>query len=795
MRFFVVVCLAAFATTACRKPPVDVDITEDLCVDDLAACGPDATCTVVDSAEQCDCDEGYEDDAGSCVDIDECETDNGGCGDAAYWACENQEAGEPLCTDLDECETDNGGCGDDTLWTCTDNEGAAPTCTDIDECETDNGGCGDDMRWTCENNEGAAPTCADIDECGFDTNPCGDDGHWACIDNEGADPTCADIDECETENGDCGDPTYWACANIEGAAPTCTDIDECDDGNNGGCGSDAYWTCANNEGVDPTCTDIDECDDGNNGGCGDATYWTCADNDGADPTCTDIDECDDGNNGGCGDATYWACADNDGAAPTCTDIDECDDGNNGGCGDATYWTCADNDGADPTCTDIDECDDGNNGGCGDADFFTCANNEGDEPTCDDAECATDGVFDPAGTECDGGICAQGVCLEDVVIFGDINLTTQTITEGRICAEAPQYAVASVASDQVVLASEPTDDCLVAGDEVLLINLQGTPGTTDNVGRWELFTVSDIDTMTVSFDSAKTEFFGDGPGVDTGIGSGATDQKVMLVRVPAYDALTVPNSGSLTANRWDGTVGGVVALRAGLLTVDGGISAVGLGYRSGRWSRGPSACNWSVHTEGGESIGSPAIASTSRNDGGPGGISAQRGGSYNGNTPINPSAGHAEPGLPGINGRLRTLGEPGAAYGVDDGERLTMGSGGAGNLTCAHGVSSPALRPSSHAAGGIVVLLADTLVVAETGSISSTAPQAGRDLSASGGYVLLRGDNLTLGTDRVTAMGGIGMSGSPPTAGQEIPSSPGFVVIQSNGTVTGTANPPAVELAH
>jgi hypothetical protein len=90
------------------------------------------------------------------IDINECATDNGGCGDAAYYICTNNAGAVPTCADIDECATDNGGCGDAAYYICTNNAGAVPTCADIDECATDNGGCGDA---TCVNNEGTAPTC------------------------------------------------------------------------------------------------------------------------------------------------------------------------------------------------------------------------------------------------------------------------------------------------------------------------------------------------------------------------------------------------------------------------------------------------------------------------------------------------------------------------------------------------------------------------------------------------------------------------------------------------------------
>ncbi|RMZ48742.1 T9SS C-terminal target domain-containing protein, partial [Candidatus Marinimicrobia bacterium PRS2] len=61
------------------------------------------------------------------------------------------------CSDIDECLTDNGGCGDAAFYLCTNNDGAAATCSDIDECLTDNGGC--DINAACTNIPGAIATC------------------------------------------------------------------------------------------------------------------------------------------------------------------------------------------------------------------------------------------------------------------------------------------------------------------------------------------------------------------------------------------------------------------------------------------------------------------------------------------------------------------------------------------------------------------------------------------------------------------------------------------------------------
>ena len=227
----------------------------------------------------CDCaGTGYDGD--TCQnDVDECATNNGGCGSATYTTCTNNPGAAPTCTDINECNTNNGGCGSATYTTCTNNPGAAPTCTDINECNTNNGGCGSATYTTCTNNPGAAPTCTDINECNSNNGGCGSATYTTCTNNPGAAPTCTDINECNTNNGGCGSATYITCTNNPNAAPTCTDINECES-NNGGCGNAAYTACNNIYGAAPTCTDINECDT-NNGGC----EVTCNNQIGGPPTC------------------------------------------------------------------------------------------------------------------------------------------------------------------------------------------------------------------------------------------------------------------------------------------------------------------------------------------------------------------------------------------------------------------------------------------------------------------------------------------------------------------------------
>jgi hypothetical protein len=395
-----------------------------------------------------------------------------------------------------------------------------------------------------------------------------------------------------------------------------------------------------------------------------------------------------------------------------------------------------------------------------------------------------------GTACTGGLCTRGACLAPTTVSTDVKLSQTAISTGRTCAEGVTASVTAVTATTATLSAVPAAGCFAAGDEVLLINLQGTTAAHDNVGNWDLLTVASTSGTTVTFTTSKTMSFGSSAGSDVGID---TEQKVALVRIAQFGDLTVSGGKTITSAAWDGTSGGVVALRAAKLTLDGTISAAGLGYRDGQWSRDDDSCSDNVDTQPGESIDGVGTPGTANNIGGPGGDSAATNTSFTTNMPMNAGAGHATAGEAGLNGNGRTVGTPGTTYGVNNATRLTMGSGGSGSLTCANGFAGPALVTiDEQLAGGIVLLFTQQLTVNAGGAITASAKTADRDLSASGGYVFIRGATLSLGTGQVTAVGGAAPSGSGPTAGMSVKSGDGYVVVNGT-TVTGTTNPAANKL--
>jgi hypothetical protein len=393
------------------------------------------------------------------------------------------------------------------------------------------------------------------------------------------------------------------------------------------------------------------------------------------------------------------------------------------------------------------------------------------------------------------VCLQGVCELETIIDADVNLSSDAITAGRTCAEAIAYSVLSLTGTTATLAGVPEAGCLAAGDELLLINLQGTVAEHDNVGNWELLRVSDVSDDTVTFAGTTTRSYGTGAS-NAGLGTSAGSQRVALIRVPRFGRLVVNAGVTVTADAWQGVLGGVLALRAAQLELSGTLSAAELGYRGGRWSTDDITCSDSIQTEAGESIGGSGTPSTLHNLGASGGLGPGNT-SFNSDNAVISTPGHAQAGVLGFNPKGRAMGELGAAYGSADGTKLTLGSGPGGALTCVETPPQPApfleVRVLQQA-GGIALLLVDDLQVQPGGAISASPGDAPRDVAFAGGYVFISGSTLSLGESRVTALGSIGLAPSGPFAGQSNQASPGYIVV-SGSNVTGTTEPAAQPAAN
>ena len=163
---------------------------------------------------------------------------------------------------------------------------------------------------------------------------------------------------------------------------------------------------------------------------------------------------------------------------------------------------------------------------------------------------------------------------DIAVSSSTNINTTSLISGRSCADggdAVNYSVTSFGTGGISasLSTIPSTGCLSIGDEVLIINLQGTSSAYVNVGNFETLRVASVSGSTVTFTTAKSNYYGANATDDTDIGTTTGDQRVMLQRVPNYNDVTVNSSMNFYPSSWNGAKGGVMSFRAnGTVSVNG-----------------------------------------------------------------------------------------------------------------------------------------------------------------------------------------------------------------------------------
>jgi hypothetical protein len=332
-------------------------------------------------------------------------------------------------------------------------------------------------------------------------------------------------------------------------------------------------------------------------------------------------------------------------------------------------------------------------------------------------------------------------------------------------------VTALTGSTATLVAAPAAGCLELGDEVLLINLQGTAAHFGNVGNYETLRVSAVTGSAVTFSKAKARFYGDAADDDANLGVTRSNQRVMLQRVPNYQNVSVAAAGGLSAGAWDGIKGGVLFFRAaGVVSVAGTLDMSGKGYAGGLQ-------NTLVNTTGqqGESIHGLGtnLAEASQGAGG-GGI-----GDANACDSYGASGGGGGYAAPGGDGSNACSGKGGSAYGnASLLMQLMLGSGGGAGGTD-NVLSDNPPGGFGGRGGGIVVVAAANLQV--TGTLVSGGTDGEGDLVAgcdngasttscwdysgpggagSGGSVLLDASESSLGAELVSASGGLGGLGNP-----------------------------------
>jgi uncharacterized repeat protein (TIGR01451 family) len=265
-----------------------------------------------------------------------------------------------------------------------------------------------------------------------------------------------------------------------------------------------------------------------------------------------------------------------------------------------------------------------------------------------------------------------------------------------------------------------------GDEVLVMSMQGT-----QAGQYETVYVDQVQVNSLQL-LTNLQYTYD-----------ITAGSVMVQKVPNLGDVTVASGGNITAHAWDGSTGGVVYFRAGIVTIDTGgkISASGLGYRGGNKGL--------TNAYQGESyLGLGTIAMEP--NGGGGGAGRQQ-------TSNSGGGGGGGYGTNGANGGWDAgfnYGRGGVAYGTANLEKLYLGSGGGGGA----GYSSTSCGAPGGAGGGVLVVLAQSITVSggieANGIAGGNSPcDGGGGGGGSGGSILLSATDLVLNTNKVQAIGG------------------------------------------
>ena len=285
----------------------------------------------------------------------------------------------------------------------------------------------------------------------------------------------------------------------------------------------------------------------------------------------------------------------------------------------------------------------------------------------------------------------------VKVNGTVKLDAATLAAGRKQPDAVRYSVAKIGSNSVT--TTKAADGIDANDEVLIINLRGSGTNVDAVGRYEIRRVSAVAGAVITFYNKVEQVYGQTANSDL------SGQVVVMQRVPQYTDLDI--AGTLTTSAFDGTGGGVLALRvSGTLSGTGTLSVAGLGYRGGAHGQADNAPG--IGGEGIVGTGKTATASGKQanhplSNGGAGGHGASFGGCGAG------GGGHTSKGESGAAGSSYTPGDydtlGGDAVGDTDLSKRAYfgGAGGGGGDN-----DNQATLGTGGNGGGIMLLWARTI---------------------------------------------------------------------------------------
>jgi hypothetical protein len=253
----------------------------------------------------------------------------------------------------------------------------------------------------------------------------------------------------------------------------------------------------------------------------------------------------------------------------------------------------------------------------------------------------------------------------------------------------------------------------------------------------------------------------------------------------YRVATLSGGNTLTTKAWDGSLGGVTSFITDRCTLAGTLTATGKGFRGGTTPFGDGA-----YTGCGEGTGGLRDRQVASSGGNGGSSSLTASGAKAGGG----GGGNAASGTTGANAGSSTGGVGGASAGDTLLNLASLGGGGA----CGGYDGSGGSRYLGNAGGGIIIIFARTLVV--SGSVTADGETAagsggtnvGGGGGGAGGSILFIVENITLGSNIVTALGSAGRTGVGGSGNGGAGSNGRIAIARCKVTDAGTTNPTYVD---
>ena len=748
---------SAASTVSCDVPSGYTDDDND-CDDgdDDIHPGADEHCDGVD--EDCD---GTVDDNPVDADTWYADADGDGYGDAGSTTtacsvpsgftsddsdCDDGDAAiQPAATEL--CDGADNDC-DGT----TDEDDASDATTWYLDYDGDGWGSGRISTTACAQPSGYVADSTDCDDTDLSSYPGADE--WC----DGADNDC---DGSTDEPGALDEATWYLDADADGYGDASSSQDACSQpsthvADSADC-DDADASV--NPGADELCDGIDNDCDGDvdeDSAVDVATWYLDHDHDGYGDAAYDRQACDQPS-GWVADATD--CDDLEAAAwPGATELcdgfdNDCDglvDADDPDIADASDWYAdADADGYGDASTTVHECE-------------APSGWVADDTDCDDTlstvSPGSPELYDSLDNDCDGDVDED--LWVGTGVDGDLEVTGRTVLSSDVPTTrsepaAVAFAVTAIANETITVDSTVVG--LASGDEVLLINLQGSDAAHASVGSYEFGSVASVSGADIVLAEAVSETYGESDNSDL------SDQIISIQRVPHYDNVTVYAGATLTTDAWDGAVGGVLAFRAaGTLWVEdtGSITVSELGYLAGDTGTCDNCDAFQGESYAGEGIGdeyggpyNEAIGGYLANYGGGGANVTGGGGNHGGGATGGDSwnyGGYTAP-------------DAGDSYGQATLATLFYGSGGGGVWNGGYDDAGEDPGPGGDGAGilyigcGVLVAEGEAAIDALGGTTDHWADGswtygAG---GGAGGSIFVIAEEVELAADSVDASGGFG----------------------------------------